>query len=176
QAPAAARRALQAEARAVARSPDVALRGLLLRHRLRARALPFAAPNARNTLSARHRDAALATQWLADVIAASAGGDTARTAAWARRARRAMGLADLAVPAVTPRAVAPTLVRLQRLAALQRPLPVRAWVQAWADDTALATSDDAAAVLAAAAYLLDVPLPPALAACVPDLGAYWRSL
>ncbi|WP_210760793.1 hypothetical protein, partial [Azohydromonas sediminis] len=88
----------------------------------------------------------------------------------------AMGLADLAVPAATPRAAARALVRLQRLAALQRPLPVRAWVQAWADDTVLAASDDVAAVLAAATHLLDVPLPPALAARVPDLGAYWRSL
>jgi len=168
--PAAVRRALEAEARPLARSPGVTLRWLLLRHRLRARALPFAAPNARNTLAARRADAALATQCLADVIAAAPGADTARAAAWAQRARRALGLTDVVTPPASPRAALRALARLQRLAALQRLLPVRAWAEAWAGDAALAANDDVAAVLAAAAHLLEVRLPPALAARVPALA------
>jgi Zn-dependent protease with chaperone function len=168
QAPAVAHRAVRAEARAAARSPGIVLRWLLLRHRLRARPLPFAAPNPRNTLAARRADVALATQVLADVIAAAAGADTARAAAWARRAHHALRIADVATPTATPRAALRALARLQRLAALQRPLPVRAWVQAWDGDEALGASDDVAAVLTTAAHLLEVPLPPALAARVPQ--------
>jgi hypothetical protein len=58
------------------------------------------------------------------------------------------------------------VVRLQRLAALQRPLPVRAWVDAWARQVPVAARTPAQAdALRHACRLLDVPLPPALAAC-----------
>jgi Zn-dependent protease with chaperone function len=180
QTPAATRQALRAPARAATRDPATALPGLLLRQRLRARPLPFTPPTARNTLAARQAEALRATRWLTTALAACPGVGAARAAAWAARAAPALAStagARAAPAAAPPPARAPAAsalraaLRLQRLAAIERPLPLRAWVQAWADDPALAASDDAAAVLAAAALLLEVPLPPALARRLPGLDA-----
>ena len=170
--PAPARRALLADAKAVATTPAVALRWLLLRQRLRGVALGFAAPGPRNALAARGDDLALATAVLADAL----GADSRTAALWARRTRQALGILDRPTPPLRPPRAWRALARLQRVAGLQRPLPVREWVAAWAAEPALAASDTAAATLLAAARLLDAPLPPALAERVPDVDAQFRSL
>lgn len=161
--PPAPRRALLDEARDAATTPAVALRWALLRHRLRARALAFRGAGDRATLTACADDIALATDVLADVF----GVDSRPAARWARRAKAALRLLDRHAVPPTRRRAWRALLRLQRLAALQRPLPVRAWAQACSDEPALAASDDAAAALIAAAALLEVPLPPALATRLP---------
>lgn len=161
--PGARRRALLDEARDAATTPAVALRWALLRHRLRARVLAFRGAGDRATLAACADDIAIATDVLADVL----GLDSRHAARWARHAKSALRLLDRRVAPPTRRRAWRALLRLQRLPALQRPLPVRAWVQAWADEPALAASDDAAAALIAAAALLEVPMPSALVARLP---------
>jgi Zn-dependent protease with chaperone function len=162
--PAASRRALLADARAVATTPAVALRWLLLRQRLRGVTLGFAAPGPRQTLAERGDDLAIATAVLADAL----GADSRTAARWARRARNALGILERPTPPMRPPRAWRALVRLQRVAGLQRPLPVREWVAAWAADPAIASSDTAAVTLLTAARLLEAPLPPALAARVPE--------
>ncbi|MCU0813756.1 MAG: M48 family metalloprotease [Burkholderiaceae bacterium] len=169
---AAPRRALLADAKTFATTPSVALRWLLLRQRLRGAALGFAAPGPRNALAARGDDLTLATPVLADAL----GADSGTASRWARRARHALGILDRPTPPLRPPRAWRALVRLQRVAGLQRPLPVREWVAAWAADPALASSDTAAATLLTAARLLEAPLPPALGARVPDVESQWRSL
>jgi len=175
-APAALRQALREPARAATRQPQSALHGLLLRQRLRARPLPFTPPTAHNTLAARQAAALSVTRWLAAALAACAGVGAARAAAWAARAAQALATAPAGTrtgPGAPPSAAGAlrAALRLQRLAAIQRPLPLRVWVQAWADDETLAASDEAAALLAAAALLLELPLPPTLARRLPVLDA-----
>ncbi len=161
--PAASRRLLLDEARAAATTPAVALRWALLRHRLRARAPAFRGAGDGATLADCADDIVIATEVLADVLGVGSR-DAAR---WARRAKVALRVLDRRPAPARRRRAWRALLRLQRLAALQRPLPVRAWTQAWIDEPALAASDDAAAALIAAAELLETPLPPALAARLP---------
>ena len=161
--PAPSRRALLQEAKTVATTPAVALRWLLLRQRLRGVVLPLAAPGPHNALAACGDDLALATAVLADAL----GADSHTATRWARRARHALGVLDRPTPPLRAPRAWRALVRLQRVAGVQRPLPVREWVAAWAAEPALAASDTAAATLLAVARLLDAPLPPALAERVP---------
>ncbi len=160
--PAAARQALLGETKAAATTPAAALRWLLLRKRVRGVALGFAAPGARNALADRADDLVVATAVLADAL----GVDSRAADAWARRARHALRVLDRPLPPLRPPRAWRAFARLQRVAGLQRPLPVREWVAAWAADPDLAASDTAAATLLAAAWLLEAPLPPALAARV----------
>lgn len=161
--PAASRRALLEQAKTVATTPAVAVRWLLLRQRLRGVVLPMAAPGPHNALAARGDDLALATAVIADAL----GADSRTAARWARRARHALGVLDRPTPPLRAPRAWRALVRLQRVAGVQRPLPVREWVAAWAAEPALAESGTAAAALLVAARLLDAPLPPALAERVP---------
>ncbi|MBI3155009.1 MAG: hypothetical protein HYZ20_06345, partial [Burkholderiales bacterium] len=72
----------------------------------------------------------------------------------------------------TARATLRAVVRLQHVAALQRPRLLRAWVQAWQADAVLAGDDRAAAVIASAAWLLDLHPPAPLDAALPAPAAF----
>jgi Zn-dependent protease with chaperone function len=149
-----------------ARGPAAALRWLLLRHRLRGRALPFAAAHAANTLKARRHAATLATAALAGALADACGLGAAAVVPWARRAEHALRLAPLWPASPPARAAWRAVVRLQGVAALQRPQLLRAWLDALdarAQEPDLAGRDAAAAVLVAAALLLDLPPPASIA-------------
>ena len=170
--PPAARRALLDAARADARGPAQAMRWLLLRQRVRRRSLPFAAAGAARTLAARSAEAARVTAALGAVLADATGG--APTAAWTARASAAMQLPALVPlsPGAAARATLRAIARLQRVAALQRPRLLRAWAQAWQDDATLAGDERAAAVIATAAWLLDLHPPAPLDAALPAPAAF----
>lgn len=173
--PPAARRALLDAARRDARGPAQAMRWLLLRQRVRQRSLPFAAAGAARALAGRGAEAARVTAALGAVLADATGG--APTAAWTARASAAMQLPALVrmSPAAAARATLRAVVRLQHVAALQRPRLLRAWVQAWQADAALAGDERAAAVLATAASLLDLEPPAPLDAALPAPAAFGES-
>jgi Zn-dependent protease with chaperone function len=160
--PADQRRRFLRASRAAATGPAAALRWLLLRHRLRGRALPFAAVHAGNTLKARRRSARLATAALAAALADASGLGAAAVVPWARAAEQALRVPPLWPATASERETWRAVVRLQRVAALERPRLLRAWLQAWRDDRQLAPSGAASAVLTAVAHLLELPLPPGL--------------
>lgn len=170
--PPAARRTLLDAARRDARGPVQAMRWLLLRQRVRRRSLPFAAARTARTLVGRGAEAARVTAALGAVLADATGG--APTAAWTARASAAMQLPALVPmsPGAAARATLRAVVRLQHVAALQRPRLLRAWARAWQDDAALAGDERAAAVIATAAWLLDLEPPAPLDAALPAPAAF----
>lgn len=168
--PADQRRRFLRACRAAATGPAASLRWLLLRHRLRGRVLPFVAARGGNTLKARRPSARVATAALAAALSDACGLGAAAVVPWARDAEQALGVAPLWPATATPRDTWRAVLRLQRVAALERPRLLRAWLQARDDDPAVARLGAAAAVLAAVAHLLELPLPPALAWPAPPAG------
>lgn len=164
------------------------LAALLLHQRLRGRRLRFNPPGPRNTLNAQAAAVAQAGAALADLLDADAGfvdrllaalglaaaargpyptSPTSPTSPWPARAAPAAG-------PVSMRRALRALLRLQRLAAMQRPLPLRAAVALTRGTPPGEDAPATTAVLFLVARLLDAPLPPAvverLAVLPPDLS------
>jgi Zn-dependent protease with chaperone function len=158
----AARRIMTADGQV---SPLDRLRWLVMRHLLSGVQVRPPAPAADNDIAHLAKEVSTASAFLARIIDAKAL-ESGATPLWYEEVMRGLWPPQPLPPWAAPDAdaVVHAWSRLSGLSGMQRPVLVRAWVDAAVKCAgALRLDDDAADALRLAAVLLDSPLPPALA-------------